>query len=896
MRLLNVWFRRLAEFSHKRRREAELAEELESHLQLHMEDNLRSGMTPEAARRHALITLGGVEQTKEQYRDQRGIPFLETLLQDLRYALHTLLRSPGFTLTAILTLALGIGVNTSIFSLVYSLALRPLPVKDATSIVNVYENVRASKSLPRGVVGAPSYLSYPEYANLRDRNHVFEGLAAYAHVSLSLGGPEAESLSGLLASCNYFDVLGLDHAAGRSFAEDDCHTSGAGPVAILSYGFWQKHFGGDISAIGKRITLNRAVFTIIGVTGRDFGGTELQVPAVWIPLPMAPQLMPNEFGTNDWLALRDVSWLAVVGRVNPGISHRRVEAELTLLARQMDAGDPRRQTTVIVNAGSFFNSPEARSVGTWFTAGLFVVAGLVLLIACINVTNLLLTRAVARQQEVGIRLALGATRPRLVRQLFTESILLALLGGATGILVALWLPPVLVHALPEIPSGRLSLDVTPNFAILGYAILASLAAAVMAGLTPSLHAAKLDIVPIMKEEGSFTGSRRDRLGLQNLIVVAQVAGCTLLLITASLLVRSLHRAKTLNPGFFTKNVYVVLLDLAQKGYDNTRADAFQRALHDRVAAMPGIAGIARSAIMPCSTGYMTSVALPGYASESSGTMVWANIVSPDYFQTMGISILRGRTFTQQEADIPGTSPAVISLAMASRFWPRGDALDKEFRDSKMLYRVVGIAPDVQNEHLGQVDGPFFYGAAGPYDVTDAVILIRTYGNSSATIASIPGIVHQLDPGVMVSTVPFEQSLQKIMEPMRTAAILLGLLGGLAMTLAIVGVSGLVTYAASQRVREIGVRMALGARRRDIYTLLLRRGAKLVAIGLVMGLAFAAAAAVLLSAADILFGLSPLDPLAYTETAALLAVVAFLSLFIPAWRASRVDPMAALRCE
>jgi predicted permease len=804
-----------------------------------------------------------------------------------------LAKDPGLTAVVVLTLALGIGVNTSLFLVVYSLALRPLPVKDPASVASVYEEFRGHYS--RGVYGMPNLLSYPEYVNYRDGNHVFSGLAAYADVSLSLAGSTGQAVAGLLASCNYFGVLGADVARGRGFSPEDCRTPGAGWVAVINNGFWKSHFASDPAVLGKTLTLNRQVFTVVGVTASNFGGTELQVPDVWLPLTVAPQLLPDGFEDRNWPAVANVSWLNVVGRLNPGVSHRRAEGELGVLAHQVDENYPGRQTIVMVNLGAYLNDPESRGRGAWVAAAILALAGFILVIACLNVMNLLLARATTRHQEIGIRLALGVSRMRLVRQLLTETILLALLGGTASVVVARWLPPLLVGAVPEMQMGP-HVDLTPNFAILTYAFLASLVAAVVCGLAPALQAMKLELVSALKEEGSPVSHGLGRSRLRSSLIVAQVAGCTVLLVAAGLLVRGLRHAQSTSPGFITKNVTVVSLDLANQGYDETRADAFERELHDRLAAAPGVAGVARSAAIPWVTSYMTGVTIPGSNPDGSSQTVWGNIVSADYFQTMGIHLLRGRTFTEQEAQTRGAVPAIISAAMARRFWGDTDPVGKEFLSSRTSFQVLGIAPDVQNSHLGRTDGPFFYGADAPGSALDAKIFVRTSGDASVVQAAVPQLTRQIDANVIASTETLEQALEKTLAPSRTLALLVTVLGILAMVLAVVGVWGIVAYAASQRTHEIGIRKALGAHPRDILTLLLHEGAKLAAIGLAVGLALGAAASQLLFAAGLLFGLSALDPTTYLATAIAFVSVTLVACYLPARRAMQVDPMVALRHE
>ncbi|HYL09107.1 MAG TPA: ABC transporter permease [Candidatus Acidoferrales bacterium] len=729
---------------------------------------------------------------------------MEILWQDLQFGARMLRRSPGLVAAVVLTLALGIGLNASVFSLLYSLALRPLPVKNPGNVVNMYQEIGGKHS--RGVHGTPYMVSFPEFANYREQNHVFRDLAAYAPIALSMSGVDGPT-PGLLVTCTYFEVLEADWALGRGFAKDDCRAAGSNAVAVLNYGLWLRRYGGDPSAIGKALIINRQVVTIIGVAGRDFVGTELQPPDVWIPITLQPQLLADssEWGTRDWLGLKNVGWLNTVGRLKPGVSHKQAEADLTVIAQQADLEYPGRRTTVSVNAGAYLNNPEWRSVGALVAAAVLGIAGFILLLACTNVMNLLLARGAARQQEVGVRLALGASRNRLVRQFLTETVLLALPGGAAGLMVASWLPPLLVHTIPEMPAAP-QLNLTPDFTIVAYTFLASLMAAGVAGLAPALQATRLDVQAALKDEGAPMLRRLSRSRLRNALVAAQVAGCVVLLVGAGLLVRGLQRAEKLDPGFATKNVVIVSFDLEQKGYDEPRAAAFLREAHDRLATLPGVQGVALSGVLPTVTGCLSGVTIPGRKIEGD-SLVLCNVVSGDYFQTMGIPLLRGRTFTEQEAKGAQPAPAVISTAMARKYWPEGDRLDKRFAVRDTQYRVVGIVPDAQNLHLGEVDGAFFYAAHDPQMTMDTKIFVRTARSPGIVLGLIPQVVHQIDSNVMVSTDTFEQVLTRGLGPSRIMATLVGVLGGLAMALAVVGVSGVVAYAANQRLREIGVRIA-----------------------------------------------------------------------------------------
>jgi predicted permease len=647
---------------------------MEEHLALQTAEYVRAGVSPDEARRQAVLKFGSPEAIREKYHAEQGLPFLEKLMWDTRYAARLLARSPGFTVAAMITLGLGVGVNASLFSIIYAMGIRLLPVKDASTLVSIYQQYRGQVH-SRGVYGSPYFLSYPEYVNYRDRNSVFAGLAAYAEIGLALGGADPQPVSGQLVSCNYFQVLHAEFSVGHGFNSDDCRASAA-PAAVLSHRFWQSHFGADRIVIGRALTLNGQVVTVAGVAPAGFSGTDLQVPDVWVPVTMAAQLLPNTFGSHDWLALGNVSWLQVIGHLKPGISRRAARSELTVLAGQMDAMYPGRQTVLTVNAGSFVNNPEARTDGMWIGAALLALGALILTMACTNLSNLLLSRGARRQHEMVTRLALGATRRQLLAQLLTENMLLSALGGLAGVVVMLCLTPVIIRVLPGLPSGPLPLDLAPNFTTLSFDLMATLTAALLFGVVPAFQATGLNLLTAMKEGGAAAGHGRRRTRLRDLLVIAQVAGCALLLGLAGLFARGLRRAEIVAPGFATQNVYVLSFDLSERGYNGTRALGFARDLGQLLRAFPGSEGTASSTVLPGVSADLTGVTIPG--TERSEDQVLTNYVSPDYFKTMEIPILRGRAFSGEESHNGGLLPAVISTAMAQRYWPSENPLGKEF--------------------------------------------------------------------------------------------------------------------------------------------------------------------------------------------------------------------------
>src|ERR1041385_2808312 len=521
---------------------------------------------------------------------------ITSALHDLRYSLRALLKHRNFTAAALLTLALGIGINTSIFTLLYSVAFRPLPVKEPERVVNIYQVLDGEYS--RQVQGNVALLSYPEYLNYRDRVAELSGLAASADLKLYLGGNNVERINGLMVTDNYFSLLGGGSTLGRTFFDKECQTALQCPVAVLSYNFWQRRFGADPNIAGTSLTLNRRRFTVVGVAARDFHGAEMNVPDVWVPVTMQPALMPE----NKFLELPDCSWLNVVGRLKDGASLPQLQAQMQLVATQMDHSYPGRKTTVNVMPGSYLNSPEVRSEGTPIAILVMSAVGLVLLIACANVSNLMLARAAARRKEIAVRLAGGASRWRLIRLLLTESLLLAILGGVIGLVLAVCLPPILFSAIPEI---GLDIDFRPNATVFGYMFLISLVTGVVFGLAPAIEATKPNLIDALKPARSRVRAARPRL--RNLLVIGQVAVSLVLLIGAGLLVRGLRQAQTTELGFDQKNLVVLSMDLTTQGYDEARAATLYAQLSERLKALPAIRSVSLAEVAPFSGRRETSV-------------------------------------------------------------------------------------------------------------------------------------------------------------------------------------------------------------------------------------------------------------------------------------------------
>jgi putative ABC transport system permease protein len=789
---------------------------------------------------------------------------MPTIFHDVRYALRALLKHRNFTAAALVTLALGIGINTSIFTLLYSVAFRELPVKNAERVVNVYQTLEGE--FDRQVQGNVSLLSYPEYLNYRDRVPGLSGLAASADMNLYLGGNDVEKINGLMVTDNYFSVLGGGSAFGRTFVDKECQPPLQCPVAVLSYGFWQRRFGSDQSVIGTSITLNRQRFTVLGVAAADFRGAEMTVPDVWVPLTMQPALAKE----SQFLSLPNCSWLSVVGRLKDGTSLPQVQAEMQLVAAQMDHEYPGRKTTVNVMPGSFLNLPEARSVGAPIAVLVMAAVGLVLLIVCANVSNLMLARAGARRKEIAVRLALGASRWRLIRLLLTESLLLAVLGGLAGLLLTVILPPILMTLIPE---AGVDIDLKPDVTVFAYMFLISLITGVVFGLAPAIQSTKPDLTAALRS--TRNPNRGSRSHLRNLLVIGQVAVSMVLLIAAGLIVRGLQRAQSTDLGFESKNLLVLSMDLAPLSYDEGRAATFHTQLYDHLKALPGIKSVSIAETVPFAGRRDDLIDIEGQGSALS---VNGNVVSAEYFQTLGIPLRRGRQFTEEDAR-SGESPAVINQAMANRFWSGVDPIGQRFRDSQgVSHEIIGVAGDVSS-------------MASPAKLTGHSFLLRTNENQ---IGGIREVARSLDKDAFVTVEPLEVNVRRMLEPARTGVWFSGTVSLLALLIAATGIYGMLSYHVVERTSEIGIRMALGAQRRSLLLLIVRDGMKLAAIGTAIGVI----AAIVLTRvlASVLFGLASIDAFTFAAVSIGALVVALLACYIPARRATKVDPLVALRNE
>jgi predicted permease len=819
---------------------------------------------------------------------------MRALIQDLRYGIRMLWRTPGFTLVALVSLALGIGINTTIFSLVNALLVRPVPV------------VREE----RRVVWLRAPVSYPDYLDYREQARSFDGMAAAtgtSEFSLSRGG-EPELVKGEFVSANYFDVLGVSAAQGRTFGEDEGRDPV--PVVVISHDLWRTRFDSDPSIVGRRISLNGLGFTVVGVAPENFIGTEVGLNReLWVPLSMQTALNPpdsagavggGEMGRFDE---RRNHWLAVFARLRDGVSREQAASELGVIARHVaetnfGKADPEtlRASQLLEMSGGM--DPRDRDEVLPIAGLVMGVVALVLLIACANIAGLLVARAAVRRRETAIRQALGAGRLRLVRQWLTESVLLGVAGGALGLLLALWAKDLLVsysHATP-----LASLDLSLDYRVLAFTFAVSVATGLVFGLAPALQASRLDIVTALKTEDTLarSGSRRSRL--RAAFVAGQLTLSVVLLVGAGLFIRSLQNAHAIDPGFRVEQALTVPVNLGLLRYKASDGQNFYRELLARVGAQPGVESASLVRFTPLGFSYaQMQVVAEGQQKQSGdyGTSVGFNVVGPGYFKTMDTRLVRGREFDDADRE-DSPAVAIVNETLADALWPGEDPLGKrlslEGAEGPFL-EVVGVARDVKYRSLGERPHPYIYKPVLQSYEPKMTLVVRASGDPLSVAGPVREQIHALDASLPVSDVKtLDEQFNLSLFPARVAAWTLGGFGLLALVLAGIGIYGVVSYAVAQRTREIGVRMALGAQRRDVLRLVMGDGVLVVFAGLAAGLLLAFAAARV--AAGFLYGVGATDPVTFAGVPVVLGTVALAAGYLPARRATKVDPMVALRYE
>ena len=820
--------------------------------------------------------------------------------QDLRYAIRMLGRSPGFAVLAVLTLGLGIGANVAIFSIVDAVLFRPLAVRDPASLVRVYgadvEGVALMNS------------SYPVFTDYRDAATSFAGIAAYDegeafHLSSGSGGT-AERVIGALVSGSFFELLGARPARGRLLSPADDRVPGAHPVAVISHRLWRKRFGAAPETVGETIRLNGHPFTVVGVAEPSFTGVSLDfLPDLWVPIAMVDQALP-EFAAENILVGRNLSWLDIVARLTPGVTRERAQAELDTIAKRRAASQPsdhQDPMARVVPAADYAVGPAAREEARRISWLLFGMAGLVLLIACADAAGLLLLRSERRRREIGVRLALGASRRQLARQLFVESLLLAGLGAVAGLFFAVWAGDLLASAVPPeftLPVGAASaiLDIRA----LAFAAGAAFFSALLFGLAPAARAGRLDVLTSLKD---VSGPRLPRrLTLRDALVVGQIALTAVLLVGAGLMGRTLAREARVDPGFEPAGKLEASIDLSKQGYDRERGGAFLPELLTRLRAIPGVRSAALGRTVPVqSSGMRTSIESDGY-TPAAGEIPQAdlNIVTPGFFETLGTRLVAGRDFDARDTPT-STQVAIISESMARRFWPGvKNPVGRRIMNlgpPGVGGEIIGVVKDVRFRSLRRAPDPTIYVPVSQFYSPRMMLLLDSAAgvDPAALRKPLADAVGALDAELPLFHVrTLEDKLGLSLGQGRLLAWLVGAFAVLALVLAATGLYGVVSYATQARTREFGIRLALGAQAGSVRRLVLSRGVRFAAAGLAAGLA--AAAALTRFAAPLLFGISPFDPASYLVAAAILGGAVLAASAVPAERAARVDPMTALRTE
>jgi predicted permease len=895
LRRIRAWFFRIAGFFREERCERELAAEMESHLQMHIDDNLRAGMTAQEAHRQAQMKLGGIEQTKEAYRERRGLPMLETFLQDLRFAARMLRRNLGVTVIVVLTLALGVGANTAIFGLVNGLLLQRLPVPAAEQIAAL---VIQSGDSSLGALG----FSYPQFVEFREQTapicEVFGSATAWRLNFTAEGHSDTLTIGGV--SSNYFSALGVKPALGRLVLPGEGEHPGEPAILVLSYSFWQRRFGGDRQVIGKQVRLGGKPATIVGVMEKEFRGqfSVFEMDA-YAPLSTA---FDKSSASNFWNS-RDIHLMLVLGRLKPGITLAQAQSRFDVISRRLAAQYPVTDKDLSVRVMDERLSrpiPYANNAFIVFS-GLFLILGaLVLLLACTNIANILMARASVRQREMAIRAALGGARYRLVRQMLTETMLTALLGGIAGVTLGAGLSHLASSThLANIPV-RFGFEF--DWRVFVYALAAVLLTAIAAGLSPALRATRTDVNTALHQGGRADAGGKARHKVRGDLMTAQVAGSLMLLIVAGLFVRSLRAVEHMDIGFDPNQLLNVRLDPSIHNFSETQTKEFYRSLAATIHALPGVQSASLASAVPI--GYMLgrqSVYVEGRPvppGQKAPEMMFNSVDAP-YFETLRIRVLLGRAFTDADSE---TSPRVtiVNETMARLFWPGEDPIGKRFSlssDAGPFVEIVGVARDGKYRVLAEDPQPYFYVPLTQHFTAQRTLQIRSSMPSESLAPIVQREIQALDANDPIEEIQtMKESLGGTLGYFiyRLGASLAAAMGLLGLVLAVVGVYGVVSYAATQRTQELGIRMALGASPRQILALLLKQGARLVIAGLLFGLA--GAWALTRAMTHMLVGVSSSDPLTYLSVAALLSFITLLACWIPARRAIRVDPTVTLRYE
>ena len=895
----------------------ELDDELRDHLERRTEEYVAKGMAPEEARRRARLDLGGVEQVKEECRDARKVNWIQDFVQDLRFGLRMFRKSPGFTAVAVLTLALGIGANTSIFSLLDAVMLKSIPVSRPEQLVILRwsahsrpENLGTSSYgdclwVP-GAIQSCSF-SYPMYEAVLAHTNAFSRVLAMAgagQLDLSGNGP-ASMVDGELVSGNYFETLGVSSALGRTIQPSDDRPD-APPAVVLSYGYWQRAFGGASDIIGRTVRLNDSPFTIAGVIDPQFTRlTPGKSHDLWIPLSQAASLRPSWNGQRRHVDDPTNWWLAIVGRLKPEVSLAQAQAATNLVLRNellhganplfKEADDPQVALLPaqkgLVGFRQYYDQPIYI---------LSVAVGIVLVIVCANLAALLLARATAREKEMAARLALGAGKGRIIQQLLTESLLLSFAGAALGILFADWSAQALAAFISRNAYSTLFIDTRPDARVLAFAVVIALLTGILFGLAPAFRGSRINVTPALKDSsgGSAGAAKTTRrpIGLGSCLVVAQVALSVVVLVGAGLLVRTLSNLRKVNPGFDPHNVLLFGINPTLAGYKVESIQTLYRELQARLASVPGVLSVSYSSDTLLSDGLWTSGVHIEGQPEKSTVETDMLAVGPEFFETMRLPLVSGRTFAARDLQSP-RAVAIINQTFAQRFLegrnPLGIYLGGTTPSGNKVEReIIGVVADGKYDSLRKSVAPTAY---VPLQEGSAYFALRTSARAEAVIPTVLQVVASLDDNLPLFDIRTQtETIDRSLFNERLVARLSSLFGLLALILACVGLYGLLSYEVAHRTREIGIRMALGAQRREIFRLVLTQGLTLTIVGSIVGVT--AAIGVTRYLGSLLYGVAATDPVTFVTIVSTLVAVALLASYIPSRRATRVDPMVALRYE
>jgi macrolide transport system ATP-binding/permease protein len=878
---------RLRSFFRSDRAEQELKEELREHLERQIQENVARGMSPEEARYSAMRSMGGLAQIEEQCRDAQGGRILHDFVQDLRYGLRQLFRAPGFSALAILCLTLGIGANAAVFGWVEGILFRPYPA------VTHQERLLAMAGTAQGESG-PTGISWPDFLDLRISCTLCEELFVSKITGGALSiGDRAETARGSIVSANYFDAIGVHPILGRGFEPGEDVGNNSHPVVVISYQLWRERFRGDPEIIGKMQRLNGVPHTIIGVAPQGFYGTFVG----WAMQFWAPASMEETFESGGYkLEDRGARWIEAYVRLKPGVTRAQAQQEISAIASRLEASYPATNRGRNIRLWPLWQTPFNNAGTLLPTLEVMVaVVGFVLLIACANVGNLLLARSFARRHEMSVRLAVGASRVRLLRQLLAEGLILSALGTAGGLLMAYWCRHLLVRLLPARSGIAMYLPGTIDWRVIASSAGICLLVTLMVGLVPAFQTRNLDLFGSLKVASPTVAGARGRTWIRSGLVVFQVCLTFILLVGAALLLQSLEKIRTASPGFSTTRVVTTGVSLVAAGYGVPQARIFQDELIDRLSALPGIESAAFAGITPLGykTYSSTPIAVDGYEpAPREQPAIEYNQVGPGYFATLGVPLLSGREFARTD-DEAAPLVAIVNRTMMMRYWRGQDPVGRRLRIKGGWARVVGVAADSKYESMRETPMPFFYVPLRQDFIRGPALNIRTTLPLRNVLATLVREVHALDENLALSEmITLQEQVNRSTSPQLVAVTLVSTLGGLALLLASVGLYGVMSYTVAQSRRELGLRMALGADAANLLRLVISRGLRLTAAGVLLGVIVALALTRLLG--NLLYNVSPHDPVVFASALAVMTVTAIGACLSPAWRAARTDPARVLR--